>query len=113
MICPLILASAERGGEKHQWVREISIDRLLPTPQLGIEPPTQACALTGSRTYNFVWCWGQRSHQLSPPARAPLEFHGIALKLRIYLEIVNIHNRLFSTNTQHAYYFTVFFKTLL
>ena len=46
----------ETEGEKHQCDRGTSIGCLLQAPIPGIKPTTQACALTGSRTYDQLVC---------------------------------------------------------
>ena len=45
----------EEGRERRETLlwREISIGSLMYTPQLGVEPAIQACALTGNRTHNI------------------------------------------------------------
>ena len=46
----------EKEGEKHQCVRETLIDCLSPALQPGTRPATQACALTGNRTGDLLFC---------------------------------------------------------
>ena len=50
-------------GEEHWCERETSISCLLHTPQLGIEPATQACTLTRNQTFT-LWddAWPTEPH---------------------------------------------------
>ena len=59
----------EREGEKHQCARDRSV--ATRTLQMGTWPATQACALTGNRTFWFI---GQCSVHRATPARAYLYF---------------------------------------
>ena len=53
-----------REREKHQCERGTFVGCLLHTPQLGIGPTTQVCALTGNRTSDLLLC-GMMLNQLS------------------------------------------------
>ena len=46
----------KREEEKHEHERETSTGCLSHTPQLGTEPATQACALTGNPTCDPLVC---------------------------------------------------------
>ena len=50
--------------EIHQCERETSIGCLSPMPQVGTEPTTKACALTGNQTHALLLC-GMKPNQLS------------------------------------------------
>ena len=49
-------SEGEREGEKHRCERETLLGCLSYTPQPGIEPATQACALTGNQAGDSLLC---------------------------------------------------------
>ena len=62
----------EKEREKNIDVRETSISSLLYMPQLGTEPATQVCALTGNQTSN-PFIAGQWPSNWATQVRAPPE----------------------------------------
>ena len=57
--------------EKHLWEREISIGCLSYMPQTGIEPATQARALTGIELVTFLFIGRHKPPQVSHTGLGP------------------------------------------
>ena len=80
-ICLLILERGEGRGEEHWCERATSTSCLLDEAQLGTEPATKVCALTGNRTGTFPFK-GCHSHGVSPLDTVTCQSGRLAASLR-------------------------------